>query len=152
MNAERVGVFFWAAVGLITIYGSFRLGPGTLREPGPGFLAFLAGCFIFSLAVIDILLSILLRKRDWTKLSTLWAEVNWHRPLIILLVTLGFILVLERLGFILSGFLVMFSIFRWVERMSWGKSIMIPVVTLSLTYLVFGFLLKLNLPKGILGF
>jgi len=152
MNAERVGVFFWAAVGLITVYGSFRLGPGTLREPGPGFLAFLAGCFIFFLAVIDILLSILLRKRDWTKLSTLWAEVNWHRPLIILLVTLGFILVLERLGFILSGFLVMFSIFRWVERMSWGKSILIPVVTLSLTYLVFGFLLKLNLPKGILGF
>jgi putative tricarboxylic transport membrane protein len=152
MNAERVGVFFWAAVGLITIYGSFHLGLGTLREPGPGFLAFVAGCFIFFLAIIDILLSILLKKRDWTKLSTLWADVNWHRPLIILLVTLGFILVLQRLGFILSGFLVMFSIFKWVERMSWGKSIIIPVVTLSLTYLVFGFLLKSNLPKGILGF
>ncbi len=152
MNAERVGVFFWAAVGLIVVYGSFHLGLGTLREPGPGLVSFLAGCFIFSLAVIDILLSILLRKRDWTKLSTLWANVNWHRPLIILLVTLGFILVLERLGFILSGVLVMFCIFKWVERMSWGKSIMIPVVTLSLTYLVFGFLLKSNLPKGFLGF
>jgi len=152
MNAERVGVFFWAAVGLITVYGSFHLGLGTLREPGPGFLSFSAGCFIFLLAVIDILLSILLRKRDWSKLSTLWVEVNWHRPLIILLVTLGFILILERLGFILSGFLAMFIIFKWVERMSWGKSIMIPVVTLSLTYLVFGFLLKSNLPKGILGF
>jgi len=152
MNAEQAGGFFWAAVGMISVYGSFHLGLGTLREPGPGFLAFLAGCFVFFMAVIDILQSIFLKKKDWAKLSALWAKVNWHRPLILLLLTLGFLLVLERLGFILSGFLVMFSLFKWVERMSFGKAIIIPVVTLSLTYLVFGFLLKLNLPKGLLGF
>ena len=151
MSVERVGSFFWAAVGLISVYGSFHVGLGTLREPGPGLLTFLAGCFISVMAVIDIL-KCLLQKKEWAKLSTLWAEVNWHRSLIVLLIIIGFILLLERLGFFLSGFLVMFSLFKWVERLSWEKAIMFPVVTLGLTYLLFNVLLKLNLPRGILGF
>jgi hypothetical protein len=59
MSAERVGSFFWAAVGLISVYGSFHVGLGTLREPSPGLLTFLAGCFISNMAVIDILKSLL---------------------------------------------------------------------------------------------
>jgi putative tricarboxylic transport membrane protein len=151
MSAERVGSFFWTAVGLISVYGSFQVGLGTLREPGPGLLTFLAGCFISIIAVIDIVKSFF-QKKEWAKLSTLWAELNWHRSLIVLLITTGFILLLERLGFFLSGFLVMFSLFKWVERLSWGKAIMFPAVTLGLTYLLFDVLLKLNLPRGILGF
>ena len=152
MNAERVGSFFWMAVGLISLYGSFHLGLGDLREPSSGFLPFLAACFICFMAGIVLLQSLLPKKEVQARLSNLWAGVDWHRPLIITLLALGFILVLEWLGFILSGFLLMFILFKWEEKFPWGKAILIPVTTVGLTYLLFGLILKANLPRGVLGF
>ncbi len=151
MNAERVSGFFWLAVGLITLYGSFHLGLGTFREPASGFFPLLAGCVICFLAIIVLLQSFRRREEAWAKLSTLWAEVDWHRPLIIVFLIVGFILVLEWLGFILSGFLFLFILFKWEGKMSWRKAIMIPLITLIFTYLIFDVFLKANLPKGILG-
>ncbi len=152
MNAERVGSFFWLAVGLISLYCSFHLGLGDLWEPRSGFLPFLAACFICFMAVIVLLQSHLQKKEVQAILSNLWAGVDWHRPLIITLLALGFILVLEWLGFILSSFLLMFILFKWEEKLSWGKAILIPVVTVTCTYMFFGFILKASLPRGMLGF
>ena len=58
MNADRVSSLFWLLLGLVTIYGSFHLGLGTMHEPGSGFLAFLAGCFISCIAAGIFLQSI----------------------------------------------------------------------------------------------
>lgn len=151
MNAERASSVFWLAVGLISLYGSFLLGLGTLHEPGSGFLPFLAGCFICLMAIIVFLQSFI-RGRAQGKIAALWAGVNWHRPLIISFAILGFILVLENLGFILTSFLLMFVLFKWVEKTSWAKAIFIPGLVLGLTYLVFDVFLKATLPKGFLGF
>ena len=71
MQAERAGGLFWFAVGLISIYGSIKLGLGTLREPGPGFLSFLAGCFISLMAAIVFLQSFLQRQEVVAKLLSL---------------------------------------------------------------------------------
>ena len=57
MSAERVGSFFWAVVGIISVYGAINTGLGTLRAPGPGLLTFLAGCFVLIVAVVEILKS-----------------------------------------------------------------------------------------------
>jgi len=152
MQAERAGTLFWLAVGMFSIYGSIRLGLGTLREPGSGFLSFLAGCFI-SLVAITIFLQTFFRKpKAHSKLKALWAEVNWHRPVTISLLALGFILLLERGGFILAGFLLLLILFRWLEKFSWKKSVIIPAITLGFAYLLFNVFLKATLPKGFFGF
>ena len=150
MQAERLGILFWLVVGLISIYGSTRLGLGALREPGSGFLPFIAGCFIGLMALGFLIISFLRRREAQTKLS--WADVHWHRPLIISLLTLGFVMILERLGFILASLFLLFTLFKWVERFSWKKAIFIPALTLGLTYLLFNVFLKASLPKGIFGF
>jgi putative tricarboxylic transport membrane protein len=152
MNANRMGSLFWLAMGLISLYGSYYLGLGKMREPGSGFLPFLAGCFISLMAIIVLLQSFTPRKEARAKLAALWEGVNWRRSLIISLLILGFILALEKLGFILSSFMLMFILFRWVEKFSWSRAIFIPLVTLGCTYLLFDFFLKATLPKGILGF
>ena len=152
MQAERVGILFWFTVGLISMYGSTRLGLGTLREPGSGFLPFIAGCFISLMAVFLFLNSLLRRREAQDKPSSFWAGVLWHRPAIISLVTFGFVLVLERLGFILAGFFLLVILFKWVEKFSWKKAMIIPTLTLGLTYLLFNVFLKASLPKGIFGF
>jgi putative tricarboxylic transport membrane protein len=152
MQVERVGTLFWLAVGLVSIYGSTRLGLGALREPGSGFLPLIAGCFISLMAVFLFLNSFLRKQKTQAKLSPFWVEVHWHRPLIISLLTFGFVLVLERLGFILAGFFLLVILFKGVEKFSWKKAMIIPTITLGLTYLLFNVFLKASLPKGIFGF
>ncbi len=152
MNAERVGSVFWLAFGLVSIYGSSLLGLGTMREPGSGFLPFLAGCFICVMAVSVLAYSFAQKGAAHVKLGAVWDGVNWHRPLIISVLILGFILVLEKIGFILSSFLLIFILLKSVERFSWGKAILIPLLTMGCTYLLFDVFLKATLPKGFLGF
>ena len=152
MNAQRLGSLFWLAMGLISIYGSLLLGLGSMREPGSGFLSFLAGCFICIMAVVVLVQSFIQREEVRTKLASLWEGVNWRRPMIITLLVLGFVLFLEKLGFILSSFLLLFILLKSVEKFSWSKAILIPVLTMGCTYLIFDFFLKATLPKGFLGF
>ena len=151
MSTDRVSSLFWLAVGLATLYGSVQLGLGTLREPGSGLFPFLAGVFISLVALIIFLKSLIQWRAVPLDLKAHWTGVNWHRSLIICLLVLGFILFLEGLGFFVTSFLLLFLIFRYVERLSWGNSIIIPVLTLGLTYLLFNVLLKSTLPKGIFG-
>jgi putative tricarboxylic transport membrane protein len=147
-----VSSLFWLALGLVSMYGSAQLGLGTLREPGSGFLPFLAGGFI-SLIALGIFLKSLFHWRG-TRLNfaSLWMEANWRRPAVIGLMVLGFILALEKLGFILSGFLLLLVLFRWVEKFSWRKALIIPALTLGLSYLLFNVFLKATLPRGFLNF
>ena len=152
MNAQRLGSLFWLAIGLISIYGSLLLGLGSMREPGSGFLSFLAGCFMCIMAVVVLVQSFIQGQEVQPKLASLWEGVNWRRPLIITLLVLGFILFLEKLGFILSSFLLLFILLKSVEKFSWRKAILIPVITMGCTYLIFDFFLKATLPKGFLGF
>jgi len=152
LQTERVGSLFWLTVGLISLYGSFHLGLGTMREPGSGFLPFLAGCFISLMAIIVLLQSFTPKKEVRAKLAALWEGVNWHRPVIISLLILGFILALESLGFILTSFFLLLILFRWVEKFPWRKVLIILLLTLGSTYLLFDILLKASLPRGILGF
>ncbi len=152
MNAQRLGSLFWLAMGLISIYGSLLLGLGNMREPGSGFLSFLAGCFICIMAVVVLGQSFIQGQEGRAKLASLWEGVNWRRPMIITVLVLGFVLFLEKLGFILSSFLLLFILLKSVEKFSWSKAILIPVLTMGCTYLIFDFFLKATLPKGFLGF
>ena len=152
MNTDRVSSLFWLALGLVSMYGAVQLGLGTLREPGSGLLAFMAGAFV-SLIALGIFVKSLIQWRGIRlDFAPLWSEANWRRPAIIGLLTLGFILALERLGFILTGFLLLLVLFRWVERFSWKKALMIPALTLGFSYLLFNVFLKATLPRGFLNF
>jgi len=152
LKADRASSLCWLAVGGISIYGSIHLGLGTLGEPGSGFLSFLAGCFICLMALIIFLRALIRDRGLQVKTSLLWEGTNWRRPIAIGLLTLGYILALERIGFLLTSFLLLLVIFRGVEKLSWRKSLLIPVSTLGLSYLLFHIFLKAALPRGVLGF
>ena len=152
MNSDRVSSLFWLLLGLVTLYGSAQLGLGTMHEPGSGFLAFLAGCFIICISAGIFLQSIIRFRGKPLQLKTQWAGANWHRSFIIGLVTVGFIVALEGMGFFITSFLLLFCLFKWVEKLSWGKAVIIPALTLTITYVVFNIFLKSNLPRGVLGF
>jgi hypothetical protein len=140
------------AIGLGFIYGSVRLGLGSLGEPGSGLLSFLAGSCLTLMALILFVQSFLPEKGLPDKISALWQGMKWHRSLTIALVLLGYILGLESIGFILCSSILIFLMLRVLEKYSWGKSIMISVVASAFSYLIFSVLLKVMLPKGIFWF
>ncbi len=152
MNADRVGSIFWLAVGLISAYGALQLGFGNWHEPGSGFLPFLAACFVTFMALI-IFVQSFMRGRTLEKgLSALWKDVNWRRPLSIALIILVYIFVLESLGFLLTNFLLLFLLFKKVEKLAWIKAVVYPALTVTISYVLFHVILKSTLPRGFLGF
>ncbi len=150
MKAERVGSLFWIAVGLGFIYGSVQLGPGTLQEPGSGLLSLLAGSCLTFLSLSLFVQSFTREKGVQIKISALWEGMKWHRPVMIGLVVLGYILGLESIGFILCSLLLVFFLLKVLGNFSWGKAVLISVMTTAFSYLIFSVLLKVMLPKGIL--
>jgi putative tricarboxylic transport membrane protein len=151
MNAERVGGVFWLAFGLVVMYGSFQLELGTVQAPGSGFLGFLAGAFVALMAVIVVAQSFL-DKDNQVTLSALAKNIHWRRPAMVALLVLAYVLALERLGFLVTAFLFMFIMFKWVEKFPWPKAILVTLGVVSCCYLLFNNLLKASLPRGVLGF
>jgi len=152
MKADRISSLFWLAVGLTAIYGAIQLGLGRLRQPGSGFLSFLAGSFICLMALIVFFQSFLNGKGFQAKISALWEGVNWRRPLVIALLLVAYILALERVGFLLTTFIILGVMFKGVENLSWWKTILLSASGSVASYLLFDTLLKASLPKGIFGF
>ena len=145
LKADRwIGAFF-ALFSLYVCVESVRLGLGTYHRPGPGFLSFLAGIIlgVLSLALISL---VLFR-------STEKAQV-WHNRdqiLMVFLAMLGFTLLLEWLGFILTAFLLIGFLLKVVERRGWGFSVGVALAVAGASYVVFDLWLVARLPAGILG-
>jgi len=152
LKPDQISGLFWGTIGLLAIFGSLSLGLGNLSEPGSGFFAFTAGCFVCLMAFIVVFRASFLTQGLQAQISTLWKGARWKRPIVVALLILGYILVVERIGFLLTGFLFLFVILKVVENLSWKKAIFVPICTLSVSYFLFIFFLKANLPKGILGF
>jgi putative tricarboxylic transport membrane protein len=152
MNADRLGSLFWLALGAGTMYGSLGLGLGSMQEPGSGFLAFTAGCFVSLAALFVFFQSFFGDPALQTKLSSLWEGLKWSRAAIVVVITLAYIVALERLGFFLTSFLLLVSILKGLEKLSWKKTMIISIVTIVVSYCLFKVLLKVSLPVGIFGF
>jgi putative tricarboxylic transport membrane protein len=152
MNAERLGSLVWFTVGAASVYGAIDLGIGGMEEPGSGFMAFAAGCFISLMALLVFFQSYKTDPALQTRVSSLWRGVNWFRSIAITLLTLAFILSFEKLGFFVSSFLLLVIIMRWIEGLRWTTSLIVPVVAVVSTYLLFHTVLQISLPSGIFGF
>lgn len=152
MNADRLGSLFWLALGTGTMYGSFGLGLGSMEEPGSGFLAFTAGCFVSVAALFVFFQSFTGDPALQTKLSSLWEGTQWSRAAALVAITLAYIIALERLGFFLTSFLLLATILKGLEKLNWKSTLIISTVTLVVSYFLFKVLLKVSLPVGFFGF
>lgn len=148
-KADRISGIFWLAFAVFVIIESYRLGLGTLHQPGPGFLFFWA-------AIILGILSLVIYIRAWGSKKSVESEIhnlgklNIGKVILVLPSLFLYALLMKKLGFIPMTLLLFIFLLRIVERKGWFFTIFTSVVVTFLAYLLFETWLQSQLPKGFL--
>lgn len=142
--------FIWFVVGLgIIVWSSITLKFGTLRHPGPAFLPTFCGTIISGLAAIVFFQA--QRKTEVITGENLYTKGSLFNILGTIGILIVYAFILERFGFIGTTFVVMLFIFKQVASESWFASIVESSIVTGACYFIFGYLLKIPLPRGWLG-
>ena len=146
--AAGAGALFWVAVGLLACYGASRLGLGSVAEPGAGFIFFWSGLVLIVLSLIVFADAV----RSFEDTMREMPEINWPKIALVLFSLLLYAFFLERLGFVLTTFVLMSFLLGCIEGTGWFRSLGIASAAALTTYAIFELWLKIRLPKGIFGF
>ena len=146
MSRDRVSGLFWLAVALFAAAQGLSLGLGGLHHPGPGFFPFWGGVV---LGLLSLLLVVRSPARD--ALGAARLRPDTARPVVAAGAVIGYLLLLEMLGFVPITFLFLLLLFR-LERRSWTFSAASAAAGAVGSYALFQLWLKSQLPTGPLGF
>ena len=150
-RADRVSGIFWFLFSVFVSIESYRLGLGTLHQPGPGFLSFWT-------SVAMGIISIGVLARAWTPMeagerkSPIFGKENLLKIAFVLLSLFLYAFFMEVLGFIPVTLLLFIFLLGMIERKRWRLTIFVSIVVTGISYLLFEVWLKAQLPKGLLGF
>ncbi len=146
--AAGTGALFWVAAGLLACYGATRLGLGSVTEPGAGFIFFWSGLILVVLSLIVFADSF----RATADTAREIGEMNWTKIALVLLSLLLYAFLLEKLGFVLTTFVLVSFLLGCVEGINWFRSLGVACAAALASYAMFELWLKIRLPKGLFGF
>ena len=150
-RGDQVTGIIVLAFSLALMEGSRRLPPSATFGPGAGFLPFWLG------ALMAVLSSLLLVKACRQPVAAADKALFPNRRVLIPVgATIGslaaYILVLDRLGFLLGTGLLTAFLLGVVEREKWPTAVLVAVLNSVGLYVIFHVLLGVSLPKSALGF
>lgn len=146
-----ISSLFFLLIGLYVCLHSFSLGLGRFREPGPGFIFFLAGALLSFFSIIDLMKNYLVKEKNHNKLKELWSGSKWQKIVIVLVAICIWSYLLNLLGFFLSTFLLMIFLFAFVEFTRWWIAISAALITIAICYVIFKLWLNIPFPRGFMG-
>ncbi len=132
-----------------TVLLSSKLPFGSFATPGAGFLPFSVGVLMFLLSLILFIQSF---SKEEEGRKALWAKGGTGRVLLILLSLVLYGLFLEKLGFILTTFLLMGFLLLAIGKVRKSVVVLLSLISSLGCYGVFQVWLNVQLPKGIFGF
>lgn len=149
MKRKDLGpALLWIALGLFVSVKSLSLDLGRPETPGPGMFPFLVGITLI-FCTLPIFLSAILSAKNKTVQAeeSVWREIDFTKIIIVVASMAIYALILEKIGYLLSAFLVLLVLFRSIGSRKWSSSILIALLTTILTYLFFSVLLGVELPE-----
>jgi putative tricarboxylic transport membrane protein len=148
---NRIGTIFWLLLGIYIAIHAYGMGIGRLRQPGPGFIFFLASLLVVGLTGIELI-------RTFTspvpekESSPLFKGVRWGKILLVLAGLSVYALIFNAAGFKVSTFLLMMFLFKVVEPTRWSIALLSSLATTIFSYFLFEMWLDVPFPKGFLEF
>lgn len=146
---RRIEGFFWiiAGAGIGFLAWKFRI--GSFQEPGPGFVAFFSGLFLSGVGLVMFFSSAFLKISDRPDFGQVFHNISWSRLAYTMALLLGYALLLNTLGYILTTLLAMWGLlFDW-KKSSLASSFLSSLLTTAVTYLVFEVWLHCQFPRGL---
>jgi hypothetical protein len=139
---------FLIVFSFIACREAYKLSLGPPGTPGPGLVPFLLGAILFLLSCLYFFKTLHALRR--VQEIHLWRGLRWRKVVLVLAILFSYALFLEKGGFFFCTFLLLMSLFQWVDRQRWywvyGGSLGITL----LFYMVFKIWLKIQLPVGFL--
>ena len=148
MTTVSAIALFWVALGILVCYGATQLGLGSVTEPGSGFIFFWSGLILVILSLMALAESL----RSSEEIAQETGEMNWVKIGLVLLSLVLYAFFLERLGFVVTTFVLLTFLLSWIEGTSWARSLGVASAAALGSFAIFELWLKIRLPKGILGF
>ena len=149
-RGDLIGSAALILVGIGVVIGSIRLQVGTLSMPQPGFFPLVGGLLLIGLSLILLV-------QGWVGRGTAPRQPReafgeWRRPLILVVSMSVYTGVLEAFGYVLPTIAIAVVILRLLGVTSW-KVLILASVGLSVgTYYLFGRIMGIELPAGVLSF
>jgi hypothetical protein len=148
---DLISSIAFMALGAYFILGGWGLGFGKWGQPGSGFVAVLAGCLLFGLSGLWLVMAL---AKHWGMEATkrFFPESgSLRRVLSLTFVLIGFNLILEPAGFIISCFLLMVFLMRAIEPQGWRVTLLFAFLSTLLCVLIFQIWLKVEFPEGVIN-
>lgn len=150
---DLVSSSFWIGIGITFCLGALKYRLFVSGIPGPGLFPFIMGIGMIIFSSI-ILISSLSQKKGETviqKEDFFLQRDSWKKLLFALFALFAYWISLEYLGFLLTTFLFMIFLLRFIEPQRLITVFTTAFLTATLSYALFKLWLNLLLPDGILG-
>ena len=140
---------FWLLLSVYVNIESLRLGIGSLREPGVGFMTFGISLLLglFSL----VLFGQACRRKEESRIELKPAGTLWWRVMFVLVALVIYSALLPTGGYLISTFILMGFLFWILRETSWWWALGASFLATLITYYVFSKWLNCQFPDGLLG-
>ncbi len=147
---DQVSSLVWLFLAGLICIASLRLPLGYLHDPGAAVLPLGSGILLGILSFINYLQD---RRNPAKEVSgSSPSKRKWKNPIVVLVGLFGAAFCLDVLGFRLTIFLFLVFLLRMIEPQSWLLTLGGSFLASLLSYLLFETWLKVQLPRGLLGF
>ncbi len=142
----EIGVaVFMAALALIGVYGSLKVGIGWADEgPQAGFFPFYISLLVLISCAVNLVQTF--TKSDDGALFASWAQLR--KVMSVVVPTAIYVFVLTYIGIYLASALLIATFMRWLGRYRWSVAIGVAVLVPVLTFFMFEKWFLVPLPKG----
>jgi hypothetical protein len=137
------------AFSIGTLLESRELEIGTLSSAQTGFFPFFLSILLAILSII--LLGQAMKGQNEGTIPVWVSKGGWRRLGLTLGVLFFFTAFFERLGYLISTFLLIFILVKAIGNRKWWVAFLFAFLSTLGSYLIFGILLKTPLPPGITG-
>lgn len=131
------------------LWGATSLPLGQIHQPEAGLFPCAAGVFLLVLSLMYFL-KIWWTQGEWGKTEPLPRGKDFHRVMGLLVALVGYAALLEPLGFILASIALTAVVLRLLHMRSWGSTLLISVLAAAVSYFLFGVILGVPFPAGVL--
>jgi putative tricarboxylic transport membrane protein len=150
-RADLISGAFWFVFSAFSGYLSYKLGLGTLYQPGPGFFFFWTAIFVAVLSVAILVRGFKIEAGEGEK-EPIIRKVNIVKVVLVLAALFCYAMLVERIGYVILTFLLFVFLLAVIEKKRWTVSVFVGLVVTVLSYLLFETALQSQLPKGLLEF